>query len=45
MLEQWQIAALSVVAFALIAIGYLLRCWEQKEYKLDETENQVGDVL
>lgn len=45
MLEQWQIAVASLAAFVLIAIGYGLRCWEQKEYKRDETENQVGDVL
>lgn len=45
MLEQWQIALLSVGAFVFMAIGYGLRCLEQQERKRDETENQVGDVL
>jgi hypothetical protein len=45
MLEQWQIAALSVGAFVFMAIGYGLHCLEQQEYKRDDTENQVGDPL
>jgi|AraplaDrversion2_2_1032049.scaffolds.fasta_scaffold41217_2 hypothetical protein len=45
MLEQWQVAMLSVGAFVCVLIGYWLRYIEQKEYKRDETENQVGDVL
>lgn len=46
MLEQWHIAVASVAAFILIAIGYGLRCCEQKDYaRPDETEHQVGDPL